>query len=371
MKLLTSFEIINIVDASIDKFDPLYKKVAFFNILLMISASVFIVSGLYYIFISPSYIIGWIELFSAFLILIALYRTKNGHNIKLTMSFIVFTILGVALALIILRKSEDYTLIWTMFAPMTTIYLYGTKKGSLLCALFYAVVFYVTYQGVDIWQNGAWNMISYVRFVSANITLAICIYILESISEASFISLQEKRKQEKTYIDQLTYYSNTDSLTELYNRRYLDQIFSKNFKLAAKSNSLYVFAILNLDFFKRYNDTYGHKAGDKALIKISKILENNMKQNNDYAFRISGAEFACLMIAKNEASVFAIIEKTRQEIENTKLATASFGVCIIDKFDYEDFDEMYRMADIFIYEAKEKGKNQVVGDIVRLKQDVD
>jgi diguanylate cyclase (GGDEF)-like protein len=370
MKLLTSFENINIVDASIDKFDPLYKKIVLLNVLLMVSAFIFTVFGLYYI-IKSSYIMGGIELFAVTLILTALYRIKKGHNIKLTISLIVPAILGVLLALVIFKKSEDYTLIWTMFAPMATIYLYGTKKGSLLCALFYAVVFYIAYQGIDIWQNGAWNMASYSRLVFANIFLAVCIYVLELVSEISFISLQEKRKKEKTHVDQLTYYSNTDSLTNLYNRRYLDKIFPKNFKLAAESNSLYVFAILDLDFFRKYNDTHGHKAGDEALVEISKILKDNMRQNNGYAFRIGGGEFACLMIAKNEANIFAFIEKARQDIENTKLVTASFGVCIINEFDYEDFDEMYRMADIFLYEAKEKGKNQVVSDMVRLKQDID
>ena len=125
-----------------------------------------------------------------------------------------------------------------------------------------------------------------------------------------------------------------------------------------------------LDYFKKYNDTYGHKAGDEVLVKVSKILTNDMRRDSDYAFRVGGEEFACLLLARNEERVFAFIEKVRQDIEETQLVTASFGVCIIDNFEYGDFDEMYRVADKFLYEAKDNGRNQVVGGIVKLKPNI-
>jgi diguanylate cyclase (GGDEF)-like protein len=196
------------------------------------------------------------------------------------------------------------------------------------------------------------------------------VYILELSLENAFNALEKKIEQEKSYIKKLTQFSITDPLTKLYNRRYLNEVFIKNFKVAEKNEYLYVFVILDLDYFKKYNDTYGHKEGDEVLVKVSKILTDNLRRDSDYAFRVGGEEFAYLILAKKEEYLFTFIEKVRQEIEDTKLITASFGVCIIDNYENNDFDEMYREADKFLYEAKDKGRNQVVGGIVKLKPNI-
>jgi diguanylate cyclase (GGDEF)-like protein len=309
-------------------------------------------------------------LFSSILILYAIYRVRYKDNITVTTTLVIITVFGVLLAIILLKKAEHFTLIWTIFVPIATIFIYGTKIGFRLTIGFYIVAFILTYQGIDIWQDGAWNQASYVRYVLASILLTTMIYILELSLENAFNALEERIEKEKSYIKQLTQYAITDPLTKLYNRRYLDEVFSKNFQVAAKSQYLYVFVVLDLDYFKNYNDTYGHKAGDEVLVKVSKILTNDMRRDSDYAFRVGGEEFACLLLARNEERVFSFIEKVRQDIEDTKLVTASFGVCIIDNFEYEDFDEMYRVADKFLYEAKDNGRNQIVGGLTKLKSNI-
>ena len=367
MTIPPSFEKINIVDASIDKHNPLYRKIVLLNVLLLTSAFLFFIFGLYYILVQSLYLMGSIELFSVLLILFSLHRLKKTSSVKLTTFIIITAIFSALLALVIFKKSEDFTLIWTIFVPISSILIYGTKKGLWLSASFYSVVFFLSYQGIDVWQNGAWNMGSYTRYVAASSFLTLIIYVFEMSLENAFSALEKIREQEQSYIEQLTKYSITDPLTSLYNRRYLDQAFYKNFQTANKSNSLYVFFILDLDYFKKYNDTYGHKKGDEVLVKISEILTTNMKRDSDCAFRLGGEEFACLIMAKDEANIFNLIEKVRQDIEDTKLITASFGVCIIDEFECENFDEMYKVADKFLYEAKDRGRNQIVGELTRLK----
>jgi diguanylate cyclase (GGDEF)-like protein len=370
MNLLSIFKDISIVNPSFERHTPSYLKVVLLNIILVASGLLFLIFGLYYFFVQSLYLLGLVMLFSSILILYALYRVRYKDNITVTTTLVIITVFGVLLAIILLKKAEHFTLIWTIFVPIATIFIYGTKIGIRLTIGFYIVAFILTYQGIDIWQDGAWNQASYIRYVLASILLTIMVYILELSLENAFNALEEKIEQEKSYIKKLTQFSITDPLTKLYNRRYLNEVFIKNFKVAEKNEYLYVFVILDLDYFKKYNDTYGHKEGDEVLVKVSKILTDNLRRDSDYAFRVGGEEFAYLILAKEEECLFTFIEKVRQEIEDTKLITASFGVCIIDNYENNDFDEMYREADKFLYEAKDKGRNQVVGGIVKLKPNI-
>jgi diguanylate cyclase (GGDEF)-like protein len=370
MNLLSIFKDISIVNPSFERHTPSYLKVVLLNIILVASGLLFLMFGFYYLVVQSLHILGSVMLFSAMLISYAIYRVRYKDNIVVTTTLVIVTVFGVLLAIILLKKAEHFTLIWTIFVPIATIFIYGSKIGIKLTIGFYIVAFILTFQGIDIWQDGAWNEASYIRYVLASILLTTMIYILELSLENAFNALDERIEKEKSYIKQLTQYAITDPLTKLYNRRYLDEVFSKNFKVAEKSQYLYVFVILDLDYFKKYNDTYGHKAGDEVLVKVSKILTNDMRRDSDYAFRVGGEEFACLLLARNEERVFSFIEKVRQDIEETQLVTASFGVCIIDNFEYEDFDEMYRVADKFLYEAKDNGRNQIVGGLTKLKSNI-
>jgi diguanylate cyclase (GGDEF)-like protein len=370
MNLLSFFKNVNIVKPTVDKYDPTYIKIVVLNIILVSSAILFTAFGLYYIFVQSLYIIGIFELTSTLLIIYALYRVRYKDNVKLTAVIVISAVFSVLLALVVLKQAEHLTIIWTIFVPISTIFIYGTKQGLRMTVGFYVVVFTLTYYGIGVWQESYWNHLDFTRYVVASTLLTVVIYVLENTLEEAHKALKERTEKEKADIKQLTQYSITDPLTKLYNRRYLDEAFHKNYQVARKNNSLYVFTILDLDFFKNYNDTHGHKEGDDVLIKVSNILNINMQRDSDKAFRVGGEEFACLMMAREEANVFAFIEKIRQDIEDTKLITASFGVCIIDSFEFESLDEMYKTADKFLYEAKEKGRNQVLGGIVKLKQSI-
>lgn len=86
----------------------------------------------------------------------------------------------------------------------------------------------------------------------------------------------------------------TDGLTNLFNRRHFDNIFPKAINLAKRKNELLCLMLIDIDYFKRYNDTYGHLMGDHALISIANTLKNNLQRADDYCFRVGGEEFAIL-----------------------------------------------------------------------------
>jgi len=125
------------------------------------------------------------------------------------------------------------------------------------------------------------------------------------------VDITDKKTVEKLSI--------TDSMTGLFNRRYFDSIFSKQLKISKRLNKNIAFCMIDIDHFKKYNDTYGHQKGDKALVKVSNVLKKSIQREGDFLFRLGGEEFGMLYFVKDKKEAFTIVEKTRKNIEDTKI----------------------------------------------------
>ena len=162
----------------------------------------------------------------------------------------------------------------------------------------------------------------------------------------------------------------TDALTNLYNRRYFDEIFEKQIKIARRDKKLLAFTIMDIDHFKQYNDTYGHQEGDNVLKKVAHSLTKTLHRAGDYTFRLGGEEFGMLYSVETSEDAFSIAEKVRENIEAlhiehtgnsaSKYVTISMGLFIIDFNDTYQVQEIYKLTDNKLYEAKESGRNKVV-----------
>lgn len=165
-----------------------------------------------------------------------------------------------------------------------------------------------------------------------------------------------KQRDLKKYNEQLKYLSTTDTLTNLHNRRSINQILDEI------KNKKFSVILLDIDHFKNINDTYGHIIGDEILIKFSKLLKSNVNINDEIG-RWGGEEF--LIICKNtsESEAVNIAERLRfiferENFDINKKVTASFGVHEARKND--DIKDILARADIALYKAKENGRNQVI-----------
>ena len=128
--------------------------------------------------------------------------------------------------------------------------------------------------------------------------------------------------------------------------------------------------MIDVDFFKKFNDIYGHQAGDMTLQKIAMVLKNSINRPNDYVFRLGGEEFGILYSAKTQEDGFCFMEKIRQNIENLKIkhsdnsasefVTISTGVYFIKPKDITSVENIYKECDEKLYRAKEGGRNRVV-----------
>ena len=169
--------------------------------------------------------------------------------------------------------------------------------------------------------------------------------------------LEEQKKQ----IEDL---ANRDYLTRLFNRRYLFECGEKIFQNARRGSFNLAVVMMDIDFFKKINDTHGHDAGDFLLASVADILRSNLRQA-DIIARFGGEEFCLLLNVSKPGDAFSVVEKIRQMIERQKFffgnkhipVTISSGItCILE----ESLESMIKKSDIMLYKAKESGRNKVM-----------
>lgn len=171
--------------------------------------------------------------------------------------------------------------------------------------------------------------------------------------------------REKTYL--LEQLSMNDGLTNIKNRRFFDEIFEKTFAKVKRELTNLAVMMIDIDFFKLYNDNYGHGKGDEALKIVAATLKENLKRPTDLVARYGGEEFVVLLENIDEAGLNTVaqtlVEAVRnQEIEHKYSAiaphvTISVGVCYFDAKNILSKTEILLKADEALYKVKQQGKN--------------
>lgn len=165
-----------------------------------------------------------------------------------------------------------------------------------------------------------------------------------------------------------------DSLTDLYNRRYFDQVLFSEFNRAKREKRSFVLAMLDIDFFKKYNDTYGHQAGDVVIQKIAQVLLDHTNRSGDYSFRTGGEEFAIITQASHDENYIDYFKHICKSIEDLNIehihntnyhcVTISIGLIEVKNFENLNTDKLYQLTDQQLYKAKYNGRDQVVSSII-------
>jgi diguanylate cyclase (GGDEF)-like protein len=172
-------------------------------------------------------------------------------------------------------------------------------------------------------------------------------------------------------VEKLRASAETDVLTGLWNRRFFQQNAKREEERAKRSNHPFSLVMLDIDHFKRVNDSLGHDAGDVLLQHLASLLKNNLRRS-DIAARIGGEEF-CLLLPETELeSAFFLAERLRTKVEASPVQyegagiayTISIGVSAWSQ-DVSSLHEVLRTADSAMYEAKAQGRNRSVKKRVR------
>lgn len=164
-------------------------------------------------------------------------------------------------------------------------------------------------------------------------------------------------------------YSITDALTGLYNRRFYDSNFEKEYKISKRESKNLVLLIIDIDYFKQYNDLYGHQGGDEVLKSVAEAMKAVFKRANDYAYRLGGEEFAISFYADSKEIAFDRAEALRVYIESLNIehnassvcryVTVSIGLTFLVKEQTLDIKDIYKITDESLYRAKHGGRNRV------------
>lgn len=162
----------------------------------------------------------------------------------------------------------------------------------------------------------------------------------------------------------------TDGLTNLYNRLFYMQMAELEIKLAKRDRKYLVFAMFDMDNFKQFNDTYGHRQGDDLLRAFAGILKNHCCRPNDYPFRVGGDEFLIIYtaesaersahLARHVFDAFSRLSVPHESNSQHKKATLSAGISVLSYESEMGADELYHVVDEALYEAKENGRNKYV-----------
>ncbi len=162
----------------------------------------------------------------------------------------------------------------------------------------------------------------------------------------------------------------TDGLTSLYNRRKFDEVIGSEIKLARRRKTNLTLAIIDIDYFKKYNDNYGHPEGDTVLVRTASTIRSSLSRPDDYVFRLGGEEFAIIFNNLSEKDTRDILERIRMSIEQLKIEhsqnlvsdyiTISIGAKVLSSDKRMDKDMFYNEADKLLYTAKQERNTVVV-----------
>lgn len=213
--------------------------------------------------------------------------------------------------------------------------------------------FIVKYQNMN-------NLLFYNIIALGIFSFVIISYIIYSvIKKDNHLQLLNKRYKMESI---------TDSMTHLYNRGYFDTIFDNIPIVSNANNWKTAFIMFDIDFFKQYNDTYGHDLGDETLKKVATLLKSYFNKEYEYVFRLGGEEFGAILFDIDENILEDCLKDINREVINLKIehsgskvnkfVTLSIGAVIYKAGSNISANRLYKMADENLYKSKESGRNK-------------
>jgi diguanylate cyclase (GGDEF)-like protein len=155
-----------------------------------------------------------------------------------------------------------------------------------------------------------------------------------------------------------------DSLTGIKNRTAFDSNFARDVEYSRRKESELSLIVIDIDYFKRINDNYGHIVGDDVLRQVAQCVEQTIR-SSDALYRYGGEEFVIVLNGTGESGALLLAERIRQNVENLRIealksvkVTLSLGISVLQ--DNDSSDQLFKRADRALYRAKREGRNRVV-----------
>jgi diguanylate cyclase (GGDEF)-like protein len=302
-----------------------------------------------------------------FFVSTACFSKKGNHSILWVICYLFLLVNLSKMAYSVIIFSEITIILQNFFTTIFICTFVPDLKPKIFIS--FLILCFLTIVGVLIYENhtfalGGSHVFAFNIFLFA-LVMKILFYnskVRIFINTFKINALNEK----------LTTLSTTDELTKLDNRRsfleYMDIIWKQNHRLQLPITVI----MIDIDYFKKYNDSLGHLEGDNALIAVAQCLKKHVQRETDFVARFGGEEFVCLLpyIEKTEAFNFA--KGLVQSIENmeiphpmsehSKYVTISAGMASIVPNEYYSQKQLLDDADKALYMAKQSGRNRVVNN---------
>jgi len=195
-------------------------------------------------------------------------------------------------------------------------------------------------------------------------------YLTQLERDQAFIALGELQKQLKRSNAELQKLSCQDGLTGIANRRRFDSFIQKEFLRSAREGTMLSLILIDIDYFKLYNDNYGHLMGDDSLHKVAQALQQAVQRPADLVARYGGEEFAVILPNTTANGALRMAESLRYAVESLEIPhgysplcgiiTISMGIACKVAVETSSPSELIAIADEALYEAKNAGRNQSI-----------
>ena len=297
--------------------------------------------------------------FASFLLLIFLLA-RTGKNLNACSIISILCLQFFFMFLFHSGAGNQMSFVWYYLFPLAALFLLGIRLGSILS---------VSMIVLSALLNAVSDLIPGIVTYSPHMFFRILFSYLGVFLFAFAFEKNRRSTQEKLegMMEKLNELAIRDTLTGLYNRRYMNEVIFRVVNQCNRSGLTIAVIMADIDFFKKYNDTYGHQQGDKLLESFSTLLVSIARRKTDFVFRYGGEEFALILSATSSETAERLAEEIVAETCNLPFphsqnpygkVTVSVGLVYAESPRQIDFEELMRQADGALYEAKKSGRNR-------------
>ena len=193
-------------------------------------------------------------------------------------------------------------------------------------------------------------------------------YSVQLERDAAFLALREAQKQLEESNKKLKELSSLDGLTGIANRRHFDEELDTEWRRSVRNKSTLSIIMIDIDYFKPFNDNYGHQSGDACLQYVAKALQATIVRPGDTMARYGGEEFVAILPETDSKGAVVVAEHLRKAVESLNIPHehsksgqhVSISLGVAESTGLADSETLLKRADESLYEAKESGRNCVI-----------
>ncbi|WP_223897737.1 GGDEF domain-containing protein [Sulfurovum sp. TSL1] len=293
-----------------------------------------------------NYVYSFLTLMLIYFLRLSKQNDTAASHALLMISLITFT------SALIFVPQDEFRIIW-FYLLIFVAYIINGKISGLLYTLASITIILIANFTIDL-------HLSNVAIHSAILGLIIGSF-LSDVYTSKINNYESSLKQQNSSLSIL---ASTDYLTGVMNRRMFNQISEHYFDTAQQGHLSLTLLLLDLDHFKKINDTYGHQTGDQLLISFVQTVKNLLRKSDIFS-RIGGEEFAILLSQIDKQDAYLLAEKIRKAVENITVhyeghnvyVRTSIGIAQNSATD-SSFDDIFSRSDMALYKAKKEGRNR-------------